>query len=427
MASIHKLPGASKNWVCSIKLSNGKRTFRSTGLPATEKNRAAAQSLCDQWQRIENGFGATVGEGILKFENPREVTESLITASKRLIRGEFTEADARAMLDSMLVAGRQNPIGNESIREVFENWLKGKTLSKSERTADRYHTVVSQFLQHLGEKAERPLSSISIRDVEGFRDLRLSKKLSSRTVMQDIKILRGILEGARRQGLLLHNPAQGCELPRGKSKERETLTPEEVSKLITAATAEWKTAILVGYYLGARLEDAVTVNWEDVDFGDNVIRYKQRKTGREVTAPLHPDLEAHLLGMAGDDPRGNLTPELACRAGKGDGNLSKQFGRLMDNAGVDRGSSKEKGERAFSTKSFHSLRHSFASSLANAGIPDEVRMRLTGHSSEDVHQRYTHIQLQPLRSAIKKLPSLSNPVDRPKAQAGRKNTKEGRA
>jgi len=158
MASIHKLPGASKNWVCSIKLSNGKRTFRSTGLPATEKNRAAAQSLCDQWQRIENGFGATVGEGILKFENPREVTESLITASKRLIRGEFTEADARAMLDSMLVAGRQNPIGNESIREVFENWLKGKTLSKSERTADRYHTVVSQFLQHLGEKAERPLS-----------------------------------------------------------------------------------------------------------------------------------------------------------------------------------------------------------------------------------------------------------------------------
>ncbi len=425
MASIQKLPGASKNWVCSLKLSNGKRTFRSTGLPATEKNRVAAQTLCEQWQRIEDGFAPTTGNEALKFENPREVAESLITASKRLIRGEFTEADARAMLDSMLVAGRQSPIANETTRQIFENWMRGKTLSKSDRTADRYKTVVKLFLKHLADRADRPLSALTIRDIEGFRDARLEKKLSSRTVSVDIKIIRGVLEGARRQGVLLHNPAQGCELPRGRSKERETFTPEEVSKLIAAASVEWKTAIMLGYYLGARLEDAVTVNWEDVDFGDNVIRYKQRKTGRDVTAPLHPDLESHLLGMAGDDPRGNLTPELASRTGKGDGNLSKHFARLMDSAGVDRGSSKEKGKRAFSTKSFHSLRHSFASHLANAGVPDEVRMRLTGHSSEEVHQRYTHIQLQPLRSAIEKLPSLSNPVDRPKARASRKNAKEG--
>jgi integrase len=356
----------------------------------------------------------------LKFDNPREVAESLISASKRLIRGEFTETDARAMLDSMLVAGRQNPIGNETIHDVFKKWLQGKTLSQSERTADRYTTVVTQFLNHLGEKGGRSLSALSIRDIEDFRDSRLSDKRSSRTVMQDIKILRSVLEVSRRQGLLLHNPAQGCELPKGKSNERETFGPEEVAKLIKAATHEWKTAIMLGYYLGARLEDAVTVNWKDVDFGDNVICYKQRKTGREVTAPLHPDLEAHLLGMAGDDPRGNLTPELASRAGKGDGNLSKQFARLMDSAAVDRGSTKEKGRRAFSKKSFHSLRHSFTSHLANAGVPDEVRMRLTGHSSEEVHQRYTHMELQPLRDAIGKLPSLA---EHPRIDPNTKKTK----
>jgi len=262
MASIQKLPGASKNWVCSLKLSNGKRTFRSTGLPATEKNRVAAQTLCEQWQRIEDGFAPTTGNEALKFENPREVAESLITASKRLIRGEFTEADARAMLDSMLVAGRQSPIANETTRQIFENWMRGKTLSKSDRTADRYKTVVKLFLKHLADRADRPLSALTIRDIEGFRDARLEKKLSSRTVSVDIKIIRGVLEGARRQGVLLHNPAQGCELPRGRSKERETFTPEEVSKLIAAASVEWKTAIMLGYYLGARLEDAVTVNWE---------------------------------------------------------------------------------------------------------------------------------------------------------------------
>ena len=55
MASIHMLPG-KPNWYCSLKLANDKRTFKSTGLKATEKNRAAALSLCEQWQRIENGL-----------------------------------------------------------------------------------------------------------------------------------------------------------------------------------------------------------------------------------------------------------------------------------------------------------------------------------------------------------------------------------
>jgi integrase len=407
VASIHKIKGASKNWLCSIKLGSGKRTFRSSGLPATEANRPAAQSLCEQWQRMEDGLAGTDQDQTrLQFENSREVAESFITASRKLTRGEFTESDARAMLDSILVAGRENPISNETTREVFENWLKGKTLSKSGRTADRYKTVVKLFLKQIGAKADRPLATLTVRDVEAFRDARLKNRLSNRTTALDLKIIRGVLEGARRQGLILRNPGQGCELPRAGGSERDTFTVEEIQALSNAVPGEWKTALLFGYYLGARLEDAVSMNWEQIDLGEITLRYKQRKTGRVVTVPLHPDLEAHLLKIAGDDPRGNLTPELAAKAGKGDGNLSKQFGRLMAKAGVDRSNSQPEGRRAFSRKSFHSLRHSFASHLANAGVADEVRMRLTGHSSGEVHQRYTHLEIGPLRHAIETLPSV---------------------
>ncbi len=61
----------------------------------------------------------------------------------------------------------------------------------------------------------------------------------------------------------------------------------------------------------------------------------------------------------------------------------------------------------FSRKSFHSLRHSFASALANAGVAPELRMKLTGHKSLDVHHRYTHHELEPLKAAIGALPRLS--------------------
>jgi site-specific recombinase XerD len=52
------------------------------------------------------------------------------------------------------------------------------------------------------------------------------------------------------------------------------------------------------------------------------------------------------------------------------------------------------------------LRHSFVSVMANAGIPDEVRQKLSGHASPAIHKRYTHFELQPLKIAIGALPAL---------------------
>jgi len=63
--------------------------------------------------------------------------------------------------------------------------------------------------------------------------------------------------------------------------------------------------------------------------------------------------------------------------------------------------------RTRSTLSFHSLRHSFNSAMANAGIPQEMRQRLTGHASKAVNDRYTHAELDVLRKAVESVPSIS--------------------
>lgn len=57
-------------------------------------------------------------------------------------------------------------------------------------------------------------------------------------------------------------------------------------------------------------------------------------------------------------------------------------------------------------RTFHSLRHSFVSELANAGIAPDVRQMLAGHSDDRSHAVYTHTQLDTLRAAVKKLPSI---------------------
>jgi hypothetical protein len=86
--------------------------------------------------------------------------------------------------------------------------------------------------------------------------------------------------------------------------------------------------------------------------------------------------------------------------------LSNQFTALMAKAGIDQRQVQSSKNRKFSRLSFHSLRHSFSSALANAGISADVRMKLTGHRTVAAHQRYTHVELKPLRQAIAALPTL---------------------
>jgi integrase len=61
--------------------------------------------------------------------------------------------------------------------------------------------------------------------------------------------------------------------------------------------------------------------------------------------------------------------------------------------------------RIFSKRSLHSLRHTFVSQMANAGVAPELRQKLAGHSSGGSHRKYTHLELQILRAAIEELPA----------------------
>jgi integrase len=102
-----------------------------------------------------------------------------------------------------------------------------------------------------------------------------------------------------------------------------------------------------------------------------------------------------------------LFPSLTGRGTGGAHGLSAEFGAIMRKAGVHgeiiRHTAKGRGNK---TKSFHSLRHSFNSALANAGVDRELRQVLTGHASERMNELYTHREVEPLRAAIAVLPRL---------------------
>lgn len=122
--------------------------------------------------------------------------------------------------------------------------------------------------------------------------------------------------------------------------------------------------------------------------------------------------------ISSDSPSAPVFAELSkvtigARAG-----LSQTFNAIMKAAGVDRGKasrvvdeSKAGVGRVTYERGFHSLRHTFTSWLRNAGVSEEDRMALTGHSTRESHQIYSHASEQAGKDAIAKLPTLTGSAE----------------
>jgi integrase len=373
MASIHKDP-KSPYWQVYYTLPSGRRAHRSS------RQRDRRKAL--------------------------DIARTLERASEKARDGELTETVVRKLLDDVLESVGASPLRSETVRSFFAAWLATKQGSIKPAVYRLYAGVTTRFLEFLGPRADQTLAGVTPRDIAAWRTKRLAQEgVSSGTYLLDAKILRSVFAQARREGLLLHSPAEAVELPINRPLAREVFTLEEIRALLSVASPEWQTLIYLGYYLGARLSDAKLLRWNCVDLAAGQIRYVQAKTGRAVIVPIHPDLYAHLLAIAGhDNPDAYLCPTLARRRNDGHG-LSAQFGRLMKVAGID-SLSVQTARRSFSRKSFHSLRHSFSSHLANAGVSADLCMKLVGHAAMQTHVRYTHLEWAPLQEAIALLPGL---------------------
>jgi integrase len=79
---------------------------------------------------------------------------------------------------------------------------------------------------------------------------------------------------------------------------------------------------------------------------------------------------------------------------------------LMREAGISSEKVRTAGKSMLSRLSFHALRKSFNSALANAGVDQELRMSMTGHQDKVVNATYTQLEHEGKAKAISLLPAL---------------------
>jgi integrase len=328
---------------------------------------------------------------------------------KKVGTGSMVESQVRKVINDILERIGEPSIPVPIAKEWLREWVADKEAGKSERTVKRYKKVVEDFIEHLGDRASKPITVVTPREVQSFIATRQRLKLSGTSVNIEAKILRAAFNRARRQGAIQTNPTEAVDLPKKHSIERGVFTPAEVKMLQDQAKGtEWETVIMFGYYTGGRLGDCTKMEWENVDLVNGTLKFFEAKNQKWVAVPLHPDLQEHLSKLAGiDKAQKHITPHMAELGPGGRHGLSEGFKRIMHKAGIDPQTVEGTGVRKISKRTFHALRHSFTSALANAGVSPELRMKLTGHKSVAIHTGYTHLEMATLMDAIKKLPRLN--------------------
>jgi len=340
-----------------------------------------------------------------KRAEAEEVCRSTQYAENKAKEGTLTEQAARKIIGEILERTTGEALHNYKARDWLAHWLDMKEKVRSGKTMDRYRQVIRDFIESLGSRADLGLAHITSKDVLTYRDSITAAGKTARTANLSVKVVSAALNAALRQHLIDSNPATALESLKVKAEERDTFTAAQVSKLARVADAEWRRAILLGYYTGARLSDVANMRWDAIDWRNKVIQFTPSKTKKPVTIPLHLQLERELLKKPGIG-KAPMFPSLAGKGTGGKFGLSGRFVAVMRNAGIEGKRTEASGGRKLSSLSFHSLRHSFNSAMANAGVSQEVRQKLTGHSSAEMNAQYTHHELEPLRAAVALIPSL---------------------
>ena len=287
-----------------------------------------------------------------------------------------------------------------SLNDHLDEWIKTEAAYVAPKTVEIYGNVRSLMVSALGKKAaDGPIDEISTPMVKRALN-QIRKKHAASTTNLALRTFRRAMEAAVASGLCASNAAGAHVIrpyPETDSKIVTPFTREEFATLLSFTRDaynhdEWCGAILIGGHTGLRMGDILSLTTKNIHDGRFVV--KQKKTSDVITVPLTPPVFSWVA-----DKKGPLFPILSA---KGKGSLSTTFTRIMERAGVPRDVDVP-GQERMGRRSFHSLRHSFASWLADADVHSDVRKKLTGHKSDGIHAEYSHHD-EALERAVESLP-----------------------
>ena len=283
---------------------------------------------------------------------------------------------------------------DEAARHYLDHYLpKG---GKSCRTWVMRHLLPAfggKLLSHIDAPAVRMLKA------------NLSQTLAPASVRQVLGVLSRIFIVTAQDKLhRLENPVKEVAMPKVRNARVRYLSRDEAARLLAdleIRSPVWHDLAALSLWTGARLGELLSLRVRSVDLtGTSAL--VDGKTGKrmiQLNAPARALLRRRMAGKSEGDW---IFPAVTSRNKSGHHCLSHAaFNAACLELGLNAPDTPRESKVVF-----HTMRHTFASHLAIAGVPLYTISRLMGHSSMKMTQRYAHLCPDTQKSAVEQLAAL---------------------
>jgi site-specific recombinase XerD len=261
-------------------------------------------------------------------------------------------------------------------------------------TTRNYLRVVADFAKYFGKSPDK-LGPNELRTYQAY--LLQDRKLTPGTVVNWVAALRFFFV----KTLKRHQFRDFLPYPQDRRRLPTVLSREEVSRLINAAGTLFRRTLLMTLYgTGMRRAELAHLKVSDIDSQRMIVRVVAGKGGKDRDLPLSPALLEILREYwRWRKPRLYLFPTRTCRR-RLDQPISDKTVWIACNEAA-----RQAGIRKRVTP--HTLRHSWATHLLEAGTDLRTIQVLLGHGDLETTAQYLHLSQRHLQALTNPLDSLS--------------------
>jgi len=261
----------------------------------------------------------------------------------------------------------------------------------SEITTRKYLQYVTAFARHFGKSPDQ-LGPNELRSYQAY--LLQERKVTPGTAVNCVAALRFFFV----KTLKRHQFREFLPYPKDHRRLPTVLSPEEVARLINAAGTLFRRTLLMTLYgTGMRRSELAHLKVGDIDSQRMIIRVVAGKGGKDRDLPLSPTLLETLReywrwrkpklymfptrtrGLPMEEPISDKTVWIACSEAARRAGINKRV-------------------------TPHTLRHSWATHLLEAGTDLRTIQVLLGHGDLETTAQYLHLSRRHLQA-------VSNPLD----------------
>lgn len=288
------------------------------------------------------------------------------------------------------------------MKKLVDKFLRHLEIERgmSSHTLRAYRKDLEEFTVH----AQKDAADIEMIDVRGFVAQQIKKGLTKTTAGRRLSTVRSFLKFLTREGYLKANPARLVTTPKAEKHLPKFLSVDDVFSLIEKPDAigfihvRDRAILELLYSSGLRVSEVAGLNVEDVNTREGLVKVRG-KGRKERIVPLG--------SKAVEAIRGYMTEKILLKKKSKTLFLNKR-GTELSERGIRRivvkyarliGVSGQIGP--------HTLRHTFASHLLQAGADLRVIQELLGHASLSTTQKYTHLDITHLMDIYDKAHPLS--------------------